>query len=94
MSSTFFLKFFYKSSLIYEASCKLKEEHLDNTVKCTYFIDKPSFSFGFNKVAVSSFGKDIYWMSFEEVKYIVKDNYPLEVVFNRKTNSIDYIMED
>jgi hypothetical protein len=43
---------------------------------------------------VSSFGKDIYWMSFEEVKYIVKDNYPLEVVFNRKTNSIDYIMED
>lgn len=94
MKSNFFLKFFYNSGLIYESSCRLQEENLNDTILCRYFIEKPNISFGFNKVVVSSFGRDIYWMSFDSVKYVVKDNYPIEVKFYRKINSLDYIMED
>ncbi len=94
MGDYLFLKFFYNFELIYESPCRLKEEHLDTSVLCSYFIEKPYISFGFNKVVVCSFNTDIYWMSFDDTKYVVKNNYPIEVKFNRLKNALHYIMED
>lgn len=94
MADSFYLKFFYNSDLMYESPCRLKEEELETSVACSYFIEKPSISFGFNKVVVASFGKDIYWMSFQEIKYVVKNNYPIEVKFNTLKHTLHYIMED
>jgi hypothetical protein len=94
MSDNFFLKFYYDSALIQSLPCKMREDNLSEGIACTYWVSESNTSFGFNKVVVSSFGRDSYWMSFSEVKYVVKNSGPVEVKFNRKNNSLSYILED